>query len=291
MNILVIGRSGQLATELPRAAWPRDARVTALGRGTLDLTDRAAVDRAVAAMRPDLLVNAAGYTAVDRAEAEPDAAFAVNAGGAETLARLAHRHDIPLIHVSTDYVFGAAGGRPWREDDAPAPQGVYARSKLAGEQAVQSLAPRHVILRTSWLFAAHGQNFVRTMLRLGAARDRIGVVDDQIGCPTAAADLARVIAAVAGALLRGGGPSGVYHYAGDGAVSWHGFATTIFDLAGDLVPQRPRLDAITTADYGAAAPRPAYSVLDCGKIERDFGIARAPWIAGLRSVLDELRRG
>jgi len=291
MNIFVIGRSGQLATELPRAAWPATARITALGRGALDITDPDSIERAVAAARPDVLINTAGYTAVDRAEAEPDAAFAVNAAGAGNLAIVARRHAIPLIHVSTDYVFGGKGARPWQEDDAPDPQGVYARSKLAGEEAVQSVAPRYVILRTSWLFAAHGQNFVRTMLRVGAERDRIGVVDDQVGCPTAAADLARVMAAVADALVRDGAPSGLYHYAGAGAVSWYAFAEAIFDLAGALVAGRPRLQAITTAEYAAAAPRPAYSVLDCSRIERDFGIARAPWLDGLRSVLAELRRG
>jgi len=285
MNIIVIGRSGQLATELTRASWP----AAALGRGALDITDRDSIERAVAAHRPDALVNAAGYTAVDRAEADVAAAFAVNAGGAENLAIVARRHDVPLVHVSTDYVFGGGGARPWREDDTPRPQGVYARSKLAGEQAVQSIAPRHVILRTSWLFAAHGQNFVRTMLRLGGERDRIGVVDDQVGCPTAAADLARVIVAVAGGLARGDASTGLYHYAGAGAVSWYGFAAAIFDLAGDLVARRPRLEAITTAQFAAAAPRPAYSVLDCSKIERDFGIARAPWMIGLRAVLAELR--
>ena len=289
MNIIVIGRSGQLATELTRASWPATARVAALGRGALDITDRDSIERAVAAHRPDALVNAAGYTAVDRAEADVAAAFAVNAGGAENLAIVARRHDVPLVHVSTDYVFGGGGARPWREDDTPRPQGVYARSKLAGEQAVQSIAPRHVILRTSWLFAAHGQNFVRTMLRLGAERDRIGVVDDQVGCPTAAADLARVIVAVAGGLARGDASTGLYHYAGAGAVSWYGFAAAIFDLAGDLVARRPRLEAITTAQFAAAAPRPAYSVLDCSKIERDFGIARAPWMIGLGAVLAELR--
>jgi dTDP-4-dehydrorhamnose reductase len=290
MNVLVIGRNGQLATELLRASWPPEARISAVGSSALDVTDGEAVRRVVAAAEPEVIVNASAYTAVDRAEAEPDKAFAVNEAGVRHLALAARGHGIPLVHVSTDYVFDGSGGRPWQEQDEPNPAGVYARSKLAGERAIQAAGSTHAIVRTSWLFAAHGQNFVRTMLRLGAARDRLRIVHDQVGCPTAAADLACVIAGVAGALRAGKIPSGVYHYAGSGPVSWYEFAQAIFATAGSLVPRTPALQPISTQEFGALAPRPAYSVLDCRKIERELGVAATPWLTGLRAVIAEIRQ-
>ena len=286
MNILVIGRSGQLATELVRWPWPAGTRVTALGRPEFDVGERRAVAEAVARTAPSMLINAAAYTAVDRAEAEPDIAMTVNHLGARHLAETAARHQVPLIHVSTDYVFDGRAERPWREDDTTAPLGSYGRSKLAGEQAIRERHPLHIILRTSWLFAAHGQNFVRTILRLGAERPSLGIVDDQLGCPTAAADLARVIAEIAVALSQGRAPFGTYHYAGRGPVTWYGFAKAIFEN-GSLAPP-PEIRPITTPEFGAPAPRPAYSVLDCSKIERVFGIRQTPWRDDLRTVLAEL---
>jgi dTDP-4-dehydrorhamnose reductase len=289
MNILIVGRRGQLAVELSRADWPLGTRLAVFGREELDVTARGIVAERVAEAEPDVVINASGYTAVDRAEAEPDAAYAVNCAGVQNLATEAAKRRIPLIHVSTDYVFGGTPGRPWREDDEPCPAGVYACSKLAGEEAVRESLPMHIILRTSWVFAAHGHNFVRTMLRLGAGRETVRVVDDQIGCPTPAAALAQVIAAMAVACRTAQARFGTYHYAGAGPVSWHDFAKTIFALAGDLVPRPPILQPISATAFGAQAPRPAYSALDCGKIERDFGIAPAPWLAGLEQVLSELR--
>lgn len=276
MKILVAGRSGQLAGAL---ASLRPSEVVALGRPAFDIVDAASVAQAVDVHAPDLIVNAAGYTAVDRAENERDAAFAVNADGARNLASEARRHGVPLIHISTDYVFGGAGTRPWREDDPVVPQGVYAKSKLAGEEAVRAETPRHVILRTSWVFAGRGNNFVRAMLRLGRTQPQVRVVDDQWGCPTPAGDLARVVLEIAARP----GPFGTYHYCGDGAVTWHGFATEIFArarLPAALVP-------VSTAQYGAPAPRPAYSVLDAGRIWRDYGIAQRSWREGLDAVLRE----
>ena len=289
MNVLVIGRSGQLATELARAGWPARTRLTAIGSGQCDIADASDVARVIDENAPDVVINAASYTAVDRAEAEPERAFAVNATGPSHLARAARRRGIPLVHVSTDYVFDGGGDRPWCEDDEPHPLCIYGRSKLAGERAVQSAGVAHLILRTSWLFAAHGHNFVRTMLRLGAERDTLGVVHDQIGCPTPAADLAGVIVDAAARLVAGRIGSGVYHYAGAPPVSWYAFAQAIFELAGDLLPRMPALRPIATADFAAAAARPAYSVLDCGKIEREFGISVPPWQRGLEVVLNELR--
>ncbi len=184
---------------------------------------------------------------------------------------------------------GAAAARGGKRI-LPDPIGVYARSKRAGERAIAAAGPAHAIVRTSWLFAAHGQNFVRTMLRLGAERDRLSIVHDQVGCPTAAPDLACAIAGVAAALAAGRIPSGVYHYAGAGPVSWYEFAQAIFAAAEGLVPT-PALLPISTQTFGAPAPRPAYSVLDCGKIERDLGIRARPWSIGLRAVIDEIAQG
>ncbi|HUB94574.1 MAG TPA: dTDP-4-dehydrorhamnose reductase [Stellaceae bacterium] len=287
MNVLVVGRSGQLATELMRYKWPDGTRVTAFGRPGFDVADFDAVTAAFVQVEPSLVVNAAAYTAVDRAEAEPDAAMAVNYRGARNLAEASARRGVPLIHVSTDYVFDGRGERPWREDDRLAPLGSYGRSKLAGERAIQESLPRHIILRSSWVFAAHGQNFVRTMLRLGAERPSLSIVDDQLGCPTSAADLARVIVEIGGALAQGSTDYGTYHYTGSGPVTWFGFAQAIFAAAG--LPKSPELHPITTADFAAPAPRPAYSVLDCGKIGRVFGIAQRPWSDELRAVIAALR--
>jgi dTDP-4-dehydrorhamnose reductase len=283
VTILVVGRSGQLATELSRYRWPAGTHVVALGRPELDIADRVAVLGAVERTAPSLVINAAAYTAVDRAEAEPEAAFAVNHLGARHLAEAAARHSVPLIHVSTDYVFDGCAARPWCEDDATGPLGAYGRSKLAGEQAIRETLRQHVIIRTSWLFAAQGQNFVHTMLRLGAERPSLGIVDDQLGCPTGAADLARVIAAVAASLKEGNTAYGTYHYAGDGPVTWYQFARAIFDLAAPAPP--PELRPITTAQFGAPAPRPAYSVLDCHRIGEVFGIWQRPWLDELRAVV------
>jgi dTDP-4-dehydrorhamnose reductase len=283
MKILVAGRSGQLARALGVRRWPEGTQCVVLGRPALDVTDDASVTAVIDAQAPDVIVNAAAYTAVDRAEKDRDTAFALNEAAPRRLARIAARRGIRLVHISTDYVFGGAGARPWREDDPVAPQGVYALSKFAGEEAVRAECVAHVILRTSWLFAAHGQNFVRTMLRLGRTDAPVRVVDDQWGCPTPAADLAGAVATVAVA----SGPFGTYHICGTGAVTWHGFAAEIFARAG----LHPKLEPISTAQYGATAPRPAYSVLDAGKIRRDYGIAQTPWGPGLEAVLREIKSG
>jgi len=289
MKVLVIGRSGQLARELLRCAWPDDVHLHPVGRPEVDVTDRKTLTVAIATIQPDIIINVSAYNSVDRAESESDLAFAVNQAGVRNLALEAAEHGIPLIHVSTDYVFDGRSTRPWKEDDKPNPLSVYGRSKLAGEREIQAISPRHVILRTSWLFSAHGQNFVRTMLRLGAERDSLSIVDDQIGCPTAAADLADAIARIAGALTSGKARFGVYHYAGAGAVSWFEFARRIFAESRDILPKSPTLRAISAAEFGAPAARPSYSVLDCHKIEHTFGIATKPWTIALKETLREIR--
>jgi dTDP-4-dehydrorhamnose reductase len=290
VNVLVIGRRGQLATELQRAQWPDGMTVSCLGRDQIDLFGAASCAATIDAADPVLLVNTAAYTAVDRAETDRDGAFALNHLAVKHLATAAQRRRTPLVHISTDYVFDGRSDRPWREEDAVSPLGVYGHSKLAGERVLQDTHADHIILRTSWLFAAHGQNFVRTMLRLAGERERLRIVADQIGCPTPAADLARVVIAVGAALVAGEPATGIYHYAGAGPASWFDFAQTIFDAAGDLVARRPELQRIATAEFGAPALRPAYSVLDCGKIARQFGIRQSAWLSGLQCVVEDLRR-
>lgn len=242
----------------------------------LDITDAAAVARTLGRIRPDCIINAAAYTAVDQAEREPDAAMAVNESGAGHLARAACDVGARLVHISTDYVFDGAAGRPYAEADTGNPLNAYGRSKLMGEHALRHTCPSSLVLRTSWLYSEYGGNFVKTMLRLARAAgpdaQALGVVDDQFGCPTYAGDLADAVIRLA----RPDAAPGVYHYCGADAVSWHQFAQAIFDCAARLDAgfRPPRLAAIPASDYAALAKRPAYSVLSCEKIEA-LGLRRA----------------
>jgi dTDP-4-dehydrorhamnose reductase len=288
--VLVIGCRGQVGRELMAARLPEGVARLGLGHGDLDLADRDAVRRLLDRCRPALIVNAAGYTAVDRAEAEPAAAFAVNADGPAHLAEATAAAESALVHLSTDYVFDGAKAAAYTEDDPVRPLGVYGASKAAGEQAVRGRLERHVILRTSWVFGTHGTNFVRTMLRLGQERDRLQVVADQRGCPTGAADIAEAIFGIARQLLleRRGDAWGTYHFAGRGSTTWYGFAEAIFERAQASWGRRPEVAPITTADYPTPARRPAVSVLDCARFERTFALPRRPWTEQLDSVLRSL---
>jgi dTDP-4-dehydrorhamnose reductase len=288
--VLVIGCRGQVGRELMTARLPAGVSRIGLGHGDLDLADRDAVRRLVERCRPALIVNAAGYTAVDRAEAEPAAAFAVNADGPAHLAEAAAAAGSALVHLSTDYVFDGAKAGAYTEDDPIGPLGVYGASKAAGEQAVRERLERHVILRTSWVFGTHGTNFVRTMLRLGRERDRLQVVADQRGCPTGAADIADAIFGIARQLLidRRGDAWGTCHFAGRGSTTWYGFAEAIFERAQAVWGRRPEVAPITTADYPTPARRPAVSVLDCTRFERTFALPRRPWTEQLETVLRSL---
>jgi dTDP-4-dehydrorhamnose reductase len=288
--VLVIGCRGQVGRELMAALPPAGVSRIGLGHDDLDVADRDAVRRLVERCRPALIVNAAGYTAVDRAEAEPGTAFAVNADGPAHLAEAAAATGSALVHLSTDYVFDGAKSGAYTEDDPIGPLGVYGASKAAGERAVRERLERHVILRTSWVFGAHGTNFVRTMLRLGNERDRLQVVADQRGCPTGAADIADAIFGIAGQLVteRPDDAWGTYHFAGRGPTTWYGFAEAIFERAQAFWGRRPEVVPITTADYPTPARRPAASVLDCTRFERTFGLACRPWTEGLDAVLQSL---
>jgi dTDP-4-dehydrorhamnose reductase len=283
MKIAVIGREGQLAQCLRMQGRSQGHYVHAAGRPGVDLTDPASVGIWLDRMQPDLVVNAAAYTAVDKAETDSEQAFLVNATGAGELARLCAIATIPLVHLSTDFVFDGARRQPYVETDAVLPLGVYGASKAAGETAVQRACPHHVILRTSWVYSAHGNNFLKTMLRLGAERAELGVVDDQRGSPTSAHDLADAILDIAPRLAAAGDPSlwGTYHLTGAYETTWHGFAAEIFRQAAIRGATVPRLKAITTAEYPTAARRPAYSVLSNAKFIETFGFGLPDWRASL----------
>lgn len=290
-TVLITGSGGQLGHELVEATWPSGTRLIGRTRAELDVTDAAAVRAAFAELSPALVINTASYNRVDLAEEERDAALAVNHRGCVHLADACHAAEVPLFHLSTDYVFDGRKGAPYGEDDAPHPLGAYGESKLAGERAVAERLARHLTVRTSWLFGTHGGNFVKTMLRLGAERDELRIVDDQQGCPTPARALATMLAVVGGRALRGESvPWGLYHYTGRGETSWYGFAVEIFARANRLGARVPRVVPITTDQYPTAARRPPYSVLDCAKAERELGVAPPDWRDGLQRVLEQLVR-
>lgn len=274
--ILLFGAGGQLGRELTELAAARGRALTGLDRTGCDITDPRAVAAAVIATRPTLLVNAAAYTAVDRAEDEEEAAFAANATGPGVIAAAAARAGLPLLHLSTDYVFDGRLDRPYRANDPTAPLGVYGRSKLAGEAAVRQALDRHVILRTAWVYGRHGGNFLKTMLRLAGERDGLSVVDDQIGRPTATADLAQAVLAVADHVAAGDEPWGLYHFAGPQTVSWCGFARAIMAEWERRGARAIPVTAIGTADYPTKARRPANSALDSSLFGARFGYDAAP---------------
>ncbi len=288
MKLLVAGASGQLAHALvERSRLLAGVTVTALGRPQLDLLDRASIARAIEATRPDLVINAAAYTAVDKAESDAAAAFALNRDAAAALAAAAADVGCPVVHVSTDYVFDGCKPGAYTEEDATNPMGVYGRSKCEGEAAVAAANPRHLILRTAWLYSAHGHNFLKTMLRLARERPELRVVADQHGNPTYVPHLADAILAIT-TQIGSGRPWGVYHAAARGETTWHGFASAIIAAAKPLgVPQVP-VASITTADYPLPAPRPANSCLDSGKLERVFGVRLPSWEQGLAECIGEL---
>ncbi|WP_375573972.1 dTDP-4-dehydrorhamnose reductase [Seohaeicola saemankumensis] len=284
MRVLVFGQTGQVATELARQAAP-DMAMTCLGRDRADLSDPAACAAAIAASDADVVINAAAYTAVDRAESEEDLATTINGTAPGAMAAACKAAGIPFLHVSTDYVFDGSGTRPWQPDDATGPLGAYGRSKLAGEQAVRAAGGAHALMRTSWVFSAHGANFVKTMLRLGAERDKLTIVADQIGGPTAAADIAAALLTMARAFHAGQGTTGTYHFSGAPDVSWADFARAIFVQAGLACA----VEDIPTSAYPTPARRPGNSRMDCTGLTRDFGIKRPDWRASLASVMSDLK--
>ncbi|MBU2957258.1 dTDP-4-dehydrorhamnose reductase [Paracoccus sp. 1_MG-2023] len=282
-GLLVFGRTGQLATELMSLA--PDA--TFLGRDMADLNDPEGCARAIRDAAPCAVINAAAHTAVDRAEAERDAAHRINTEAPAAMARACAASGLPFLHVSTDYVFDGSGRTPRSEDAPTAPLGVYGATKLAGERAIADAGGQWAVMRTSWVFSAHGTNFVKTMLRLGAERDRLTIVDDQIGGPTPARDIAAAALAMIRAMLDDPAKGGLYHFAGAPDTSWAGFAREIFAQAG----LTPEVSGIPTAEYPTPARRPLNSRLDCTRIGTDFGIPRPDWRKGLAEILKDLETG
>lgn len=291
MRILVTGREGQVASALAEEAPAHGHEIIRLGRPEFDLAKPEGIRAALEAHRPDVVVSAAAYTAVDQAESEPDLAMAVNGTAPGVIAAAAAELGLPIIHLSTDYVFDGLKPAPYVETDITGPQGAYGRTKLAGEQAVAAANPRHVILRTAWVYAHGGKNYVRTMLRLAADRPELRVVSDQLGCPTYATDLARAILEISGKLAGGEAGDerfGVFHASGTGDTSWAGFASAIFEVAQGHGWAVSGVVPIATADYPTPARRPANSRLDCNRLQKVYGIRQPHWFDGLSRCLARL---
>jgi len=290
VRILQFGATGQLAREMLAQAKDFDVEITALSRAEADFADPQAAVRALAAVKADLVVIAAAYTAVDQAESEPDLARTINAETPAAIAEAVGPNGPALVHISTDYVFDGQKGAPYVETDATGPINVYGATKLAAEQRILAVCPRALILRTSWVVSSHGKNFVKTMLRLAHEGKPLKVVADQFGRPTAARDLARFILSQAERLARapaGDAVFGVHHFANAGEVSWKAFAEGIFSLA--LGPDAPSVAASTTAEWPAPAKRPMRGTLDTSKLERTFGVTPRPWREPLAEIVAELQ--
>ncbi|MCG7494981.1 dTDP-4-dehydrorhamnose reductase [Thalassobius sp. Cn5-15] len=281
MKLLVFGKTGQVARELARLMPGAQFH----DRAMADLSDPVGCADAIATHAPDVVINAAAYTAVDRAEEEEALATVVNGDAPTAMARACAARDIPFIHISTDYVFDGSGQAAWQPGDATAPLGAYGRSKLVGEEGIRAAGGRHVILRTSWVFSAHGANFVKTMLRLSESRDALSVVADQIGGPTAAADIAAACVSIARQMVAGTHAGGTYHFAGTPDVSWVGFARETFARSDRAVT----VTDIPSSDYPTPAKRPENSRMDCTTLVTDFGISRPDWRESLSRVLIDLK--
>jgi dTDP-4-dehydrorhamnose reductase len=293
--ILVLGKNGQVGWELQRSLASLGT-VVALDRNSVDhcgdLSDLEGLAATVRALRPQVIVNAAAHTAVDKAESEPELAHLLNAQAPQVLAMAAQAAGAWLVHYSTDYVFDGSGTRPWREDDATGPLNTYGRSKLAGEQAIRLACERHLILRTSWVYAARGGNFAKTMLRLAKERERLTVIDDQFGAPTGAELIADVSAHAIHRLLQTGQGQGTYHLAAAGRTSWHGYARHVIDTARRLQPdalmQVKTIDPVPTSAFPTPAQRPHNSCLDTSRLEARFGLTLPPWQQGVERMLAEI---
>ena len=294
MHLLVTGAGGQLGQCLADQLKAQGITHTLLSRQDADINDTVVLEKIVADNGITAIINAAAYTAVDKAESEPELAKRINEDGPAALAKLCSRFDIPLLHVSTDYVFDGNQQTPCLETDQTGPAGVYGQTKLDGELAVQRHCPKHIILRTAWVFSEYGNNFMKTMLRLAKERDTLGVVADQFGCPTYAGDIAKALVHIATQVHtaeqnKSGTQAhyGVYHYAGNEAVSWHGFATAIFEEAHKqgVLKSVPTVNAISTADYPTPAKRPAYSVLSSKKLLAAYGVAPSDWRVACHKLL------
>ena len=288
MRVLVTGARGQVGSELILEGERLGIQMLATGREELDITLQDSVDRFFQEERPDIVVNAAAYTAVDQAETEPELAYSINRNGAANLARACADTNTPLLHISTDYVFDGSKKEAYVETDITNPQCIYGKSKLDAECAIESVLTQYIILRVSWVFGIKGKNFVKTMLRLGKERNTLKIVSDQRGGPTPAVGIAKILLILVKCWRDGETiPWGTYHYCGQPATTWQGFAEAVFEQAEiqGMIDKRPRVEPIMTSDYPTQALRPLNSVLDCQKIMRELGVPQPNWHSGLRNML------
>ncbi len=290
MKILITGADGQLGRELINQGQLKGFSVQAPSEDDMDITDLEKIDRCMAFHQPEVVINAAAYTQVDKAESEAALAFAVNTTGSANLARMCAKNKTPLVHISTDYVFDGQKGTSYLETDTISPVGVYGRSKAEGEIEIRSHLKEHIILRTSWLYGIHGHNFAKTILKLATTKPKIRVVADQYGSPTNAADLAQTILIISDRMQFNNDVDwGTYHYCGQGVISWYNFAEKIVGLARLYADVKTtRIEPIATADYPTRALRPIYSALDCSRIQKHFGINPKPWQKSLEITIKEL---
>jgi len=290
MKILITGSEGQLGWELLRQAGSFNIEAVGLDLPYLDITAESGIVKVFKEYKPDILINAAAYTNVDKAETDEKACFAVNVNGPENLAEACKNINIPMIHISTDYVFDGTKKTPYKENDTVSPTGIYGKSKADGENRVKNILEKHIILRTSWLYGVHGHNFVKTMLKLGKEKEVIGVVSDQFGSPTSAADLSEAILIIVSRILNNCEVTfGTYNYCGEGITSWHGFAEKIIETAKQYSPVTTKLvKPISTGEYPVKARRPAFSALDCSLIQEKFGITPKPWQKSLEAVIGRI---
>jgi len=290
MKVLCVGQQGQVARALTEQADGSDVNVVSRGRTEFNILDPQSIRANLIEIKPDFIINAAAYTAVDKAESDPVAAKALNHTAPSNLAKISAEMGLPIVHISTDYVFDGQADCPYVETDTVAPNSVYGLTKLNGEQAVMANNPCHIVLRTAWVYSPFGSNFVKTMLRLASERDVISIVDDQIGNPTSALDIALAALTVCQKLYDNSEDSawGLYHLAGTGAVSWAGFAKEIFDQSHTLGGPSSSVHSIPTTDYPTPAKRPGNSQLNCEKLAFEFGVTMPPWQTSLTTVVERL---
>ena len=290
MKLLIIGSKGQLGSELVRECKRNEFSYLALDLPEFNIADPSQVEKTFADFKPSIVINASAYTNVDKAETEPEIAFSVNSDGPANLAVSCDKNRIPIIHVSTDYVFDGSKGQPYFESDPVSPLGVYGKSKEAGESKLRSILKQHIIVRTSWLYGTYGNNFVKTMLRLGNEKEIIQVVSDQYGCPTCAADLVEAAIDISKQISQNLKITwGTYHYCGIGTTTWHKFTKAIFEIASQYQNFKvTSVEAITTAQYPTRAKRPPFSALDCSLIKKRFGINTKPWQKSLEKTIERI---
>ena len=292
MKILLIGGTGQVGSEILALTKENNIECISPSSSILDITDVEQINNLVSDSKPlDFIINASAYTAVDKAEDEPELAYKINRDGPQYLAEACAQHNIPLLHISTDYVFDGTASIPYTEEMTIHPLSVYGASKAEGEQAIRDCLSEHIILRTAWVYGAHGNNFVKTMLRLGKDRPQLSVVSDQIGCPTAAADIAKTIIDIVEQMAnKPDNRWGTYHYCSMDSTNWAEFARSIFAAAQNIEPNRPsvQVTSISTAEYPTKSARPAYSVLDCSKIEQSFAISPPLWLSSLQRYIHNI---